>query len=283
MVHVGPGRAGHVLRFALRSEEFATAEAVAGARGEAIRSKADEALRLVAAWAVHHGMTKGFGDAMHAARQAGTPPSVVAAADFLETMDLTSIALSPEERSFDHLKAAENLLATFEGRDLAILERVLAADLRPVPTLQEIGDQFNITRERVRQLQVTIEERLQGLLGTDTYDVLGARAEALAAQVGVACPAAHLPAELQPGASLSDELFAYLAGPYKLADGWLLRRDVGTSPADLARSAFDTAADANGIAASDAVFDALSSIGVAPRWHLPLLQKADGIRLLDGH
>lgn len=280
---VGAGRAGHILRFALRSDEFAPTEAVAGARTEASRSKADEALRLVAAWAVHHGMTNGLGDAVQAARQPGTPPSVVAAADFLETMDLTSIALSPEERSFDHLKAADDLLATFEGRDLTILERVLAIDLRLVATLEEIGVQFGITRERVRQVEITVRERLERLLRTDGFDVLRARAEVLAGQVGVASPVAHLPAELQPGASLSDELFAHLAGPFKLVDGWLLRRDVGTSPAHLARTAFDSAADDDGVAESDAVFDALSSIGVAPRWHLPLLQEADRIRLLDGH
>jgi hypothetical protein len=280
--NVGPGRAGHVLRFAVRSAELPSATDTAAMRRGVATSKTDAALRLIAAWAVHHGMTGGITDALRAARRPGTPARVVAAADLLETIDLTTIALAQEDCSFDPRQAANELLGSFEGRDLAILERVLATGLRPVPTLEEIGVQFDITRERVRQLQVALEARLDGLLRSEAYDVLTARAEILAAEVGAACPVAHLPAELRPGASLTDELFSYLAGPFRMVDGWLLRRDIGDSPGQLARSAFDAVADENGVAASDALFDALSSLGVASRWHLALLHGADRIRLLDG-
>ena len=279
---VGPGRAGHVLRFAVRSAELPSATDTAEMRRGLAASKVDAALRLVAAWAVHHGMTAGLADALLAARRPGTPARVVAAADLLDTLDLTTIAPPPEDCSFDPREAADDLLGSFEGRDLVILERVLATGLRPVPTLEEIGVQFDITRERVRQLQVAVQARLDGLLRSEDYDVLTARAETLAAEVGAACPVEHLPAELRPGASLADELFAYLAGPFRMDDGWLQRRDIGDSPGELARRAFEAIANENGVAASDALFDALSSMGVAARWHLALLQDAEGIRLLDG-
>src|SRR5690606_9924858 len=201
----------------------------------------------------------------------------------LETIELSAIALPPEERSFDAHQSALDLLASFEGREAVILERVLADGLRPVPTLAEIGRELGVTRERVRQLQVKVAERLDALLQTEADDVLVARAELLAAQIGAACPVDHLPRELQPGSALTDELFAYLAGPYRMVDGWLLRRDRGTSPAEVAIDAFDAVTDEDGVVAADALFDALSSMGVAPRWHLPLLETADGIRPLDGH
>jgi len=280
---VGPGRADHILRFALRSGELAVAPSADDDRGDAQRSRADKALRLVAAWAVHQGVRTGLGDALQAARRPGTPRSVVAAADILETIELSAIALPPEERSFDAHQSALDLLASFEGREAVILERVLADGLRPVPTLEEIGRELGVTRERVRQIQVKVAERLDALLQTETYDVLVARAELLAAQIGAACPVDHLPRELQPGSALTDELFAYLAGPYRMVDGWLLRRDRGTSPAEVAIDAFDAVTDEDGVVAADALFDALSSMGVAPRWHLPLLETADGIRPLDGH
>jgi hypothetical protein len=280
---VGLGRAEHILRFASRSHEFQPTTVPTEVRAVAARSEIDAALRLLAAWAIHCGGTTGLEEATQSARRPGTPPSVVAAADLLETIDLTTIALSPEERSFDHGQAALRLLASFEGRDLAILERVLAAGLRAVPTLEEIGDRFGITRERVRQLQGPLEETLERRLRTEEFDVLVGHAQVLSAQVGVACPVTHLPAELQPGSSLADELFAYLAGPYRLADGWLVRRDLGTSPGDLAKGTFDSVASDDGIVPADALFDALSSAGVEPRWHLALLRGADRIAVLGGH
>lgn len=280
---IGPGRAGHILRFAARAGEFRPAgRGGEGHRGLA-RSEADEAFGLVAAWAVHRGVTTGLEDALRSARQPGTPPSVVAAADRLETIDLEAIALSPDERSFDHHRAANDLLASFEGRDAVVLERVLAVGLRPVPTLEEIGERFGVTRERVRQLQGPVERKLTHLLRTPDFDVLLGHADVLSAEVGVACPVGHLPEELKPGASLADELFAYLAGPFRLADGWLIRRDLGAGPREFALRVFDTVVDGDGIVAADALFDALSSFGVSPRWHALLMDSVDRIALLDGH
>jgi len=280
---VGPGRAGHILRFAARGHEYQPTAIPTEVRAAGTRSEIDAALRLLAAWAIHCGGTTGLEEAMQSARRPGTPPSVVAVADLLETIDLTQIALSSEERSFDHRQAALRLLASFEGREQAILERVLADGLRPVPTLEEIGQRFGVTRERIRQLEKPVEEKLAQRLRSEEYDVLVGHAEVLSAQVGVVCPVTHLPVELQPGSSLSDELFAYLAGPYRLADGWLIRRDIGTGPAKLARSVFDSIVSDDGIVPADALFDALSSAGVSQRWHLALLREANGIVLVDGH
>lgn len=159
---------------------------------------------------------------------------------------------------------------------------MLATGLRPVSKLEEIGNQFSITRERVRQLPGPVRDRLDDLLQSDAYDVLTARAGVLAVEVGAACPVDHLPAELKPCASLSDELFAYLAGPFRLAERWLLRSDIAESPGGLVRQAFDSVA-ADGVAASDTLFGALSSMGVASRWHLPLLETADRIRFRHGY
>lgn len=279
---VGPGRARGIFRFAQQIPVSPPTEVVAATRASAALSEVDASLQVVAAWAIHNGSSVGLSEAMRVASRPGTPPSVVAAADYLETLDLTTIALTPDERSFDHEKAAHELLASFDDREQAILERAVAGGLRQVPTLDEIGRRFNLTRERIRQLQAPVEARLLERLRLPDYDVLVGRAQVLSVQLGVACPVEDLPADLQPGASPTAELLAYLAGPFRVVDGWLIQRDLGISPAGLASELFDAVADDYGIAEADALFDALSSAGVAQSWHqrLPLLAK--GVTQLDG-
>ena len=59
--------------------------------------------------------------------------------------------------------------ATLEGKDRVIFERRL---LRDGPgTLQEIGDEFGISRERVRQLESRLKNRLKEYLLREVEDL----------------------------------------------------------------------------------------------------------------
>jgi RNA polymerase sigma-32 factor len=82
--------------------------------------------------------------------------------DFLPGPTHTADAVADQEYHRLIREAANDFHRTLAGKDLVIYERRLAPLMRdeePV-TLQEIGDDFGITRERVRQIEVRVKKRL---------------------------------------------------------------------------------------------------------------------------
>jgi len=68
------------------------------------------------------------------------------------------------------------LLSTFTDREFVILERILTIEGTP-PTLQVIGDEIGLTRERVRQVESRIVDLLTTLAKSDEFDVIAARCQ----------------------------------------------------------------------------------------------------------
>src|SRR5881628_813237 len=82
--------------------------------------------------------------------------------DFLPSHEQTADAVGDKEYHRLIRETANEFQKTLEGKDLVIYERRLAPLMRdeePV-TLQEVGDEFGITRERVRQIEVRVKKRL---------------------------------------------------------------------------------------------------------------------------
>jgi len=82
--------------------------------------------------------------------------------DFLPSREQTADAVADEEYHRLIRETANAFEKTLKGKDLVIYERRLAPLMRdedPV-TLQEIGNEFGITRERVRQIEVRVKRRL---------------------------------------------------------------------------------------------------------------------------
>src|SRR5207244_824318 len=70
-------------------------------------------------------------------------------------------------------ETANEFQKTLKGKDLVIYERRLAPLMRdeePV-TLQEIGDEFGITRERVRQIEARVKKRLADYMRKQIPDI----------------------------------------------------------------------------------------------------------------
>jgi RNA polymerase sigma-32 factor len=68
---------------------------------------------------------------------------------------------------------AEEFKRTLKGKDLVVYERrlePLTRDEEPV-TLQEIGDEYGISRERVRQIEVRVKKRLGEYLRQEIPDI----------------------------------------------------------------------------------------------------------------
>jgi RNA polymerase sigma-32 factor len=93
--------------------------------------------------------------------------------DFLAGPERTSEAVADQEyHQLVREKAAE-FKKTLGGKDLVIYERRLEALIRDVEpaTLQEIGDDYGITRERVRQIEARLKKKLGAYLREQIPDI----------------------------------------------------------------------------------------------------------------
>jgi len=120
---------------------------------------------------------------------------------------------------------------SFDGARSTVLHlRILT--LSPV-VLDECGRRLGITRERVRQIQKSIDLKLTDLLSGPRFLPLRWRASDLADLIGAAAPAGHatttdgLRRAVRDVDAAREEaataLLLRLAGPYRLRDGWYLR------------------------------------------------------------
>jgi RNA polymerase sigma-32 factor len=93
--------------------------------------------------------------------------------DFLPGPAQTAETVATEEYNDLVRRTVEEFKQTLSGRDLVIYERRLEAlmlDEDPA-TLQEIGDQYGITRERVRQIEARLKKRLRGFIREQIPDL----------------------------------------------------------------------------------------------------------------
>src|SRR5213594_534762 len=93
--------------------------------------------------------------------------------DFLPSREQTAEAVADKEYHRLIRETANEFQKTLEGKDLVIYERRLAPlvrDEEPV-TLQEIGDEFGITRERVRQIEARVKKRLADYMRRQIPDI----------------------------------------------------------------------------------------------------------------
>jgi hypothetical protein len=209
------------------------------------------------------------------------PPDVRAAWErFAGTAasELTSATAAP-----DAVTQIDEILDAVRGSARTILERRVLSD--EPPTLEQLGEALGVTRERVRQIQVKVEGRLDDLIALPRFRLLRWRAHELSDALGSAAPLedSTTVAALEHAVTGCDgdralflrALLLRLAGGYRRIDGWLIR--AGTtqlaSPGDLA-----ALCDANGVLPVATAYEWLVGHGIASAFHDEWLESKAGFR-----
>ena len=93
--------------------------------------------------------------------------------DFLPAPQQTADAVADEE--YHHLirRTASEFRRTLKGKDLVVYERRLEPLMRDEEpeTLQVIGDEFGVSRERVRQIEARVKKKLAAYLQQQVPDI----------------------------------------------------------------------------------------------------------------
>jgi hypothetical protein len=132
--------------------------------------------------------------------------------------------------------AGLGLLEGFDDRARRILAERLLATSSPT-TLEALGQEFSLTRERVRQVEVAIRKKIETRLGFPAFQSIVRAGEALSEQLGLAFPATDLTrtASLFASSSVTAAnpfllpLLLWIGGPYEQKDGWMVRKPYATT------------------------------------------------------
>ncbi len=216
-----------------------------------------------------------------AALAAGRPPADIAAVLAARLDDF----LPGAGRAAPLGVLADDLYGVLAPRSQVIFGGRIALD-RP-RTLDDLGVEFGITRERVRQIEGKAEGRVRAAVDTPRFAPVAWRAHALATHLGTAAPdgSDHLAATVghvtrdvpEADRGRARDLLLWLAGPYTRDAGWLRSADPPGS--DLA----DAHTDPDGRVDVARVRDGLAAAGLRPPVHPAWLDGVGRVRQVGGH
>ncbi len=182
---------------------------------------------------------------------------------------------------------AERLFANMDERQHTIYRRRVIDGV----TLEVVGGELDVTRERIRQLQLKAETQIAAALRSSPFTLLHWRAADLRSSLGATAPIAHditqsaleksLRGASQNAAELLRPLILRLAGPFRERDSWMTLEQADIpEPADI-----EAMADEFGVLPLVDARDWLAAHGVRPEFHDAWLEHSgrfqhDGDRLL---
>jgi len=240
---------------------------------------------VVASWAQEVSGNSTVGDLLTLVRDSDGMPKEVSD-EWRELLHLPLADLTRFTRKVRVAALVEILLSNLpESRRFVFKNRNLELD---PPSLEKLGYQMRVTRERVRQLENAAEEAIETSLEQPRFKLLRWRAKSLADSLGSAMPTDHpiLSEALQKVGGtgdlddVADRFLLWLAGPYKEKHGWLVRAD-SVIPQECSRLlAF---ADEFGvIGSSEKTMGLLSELGLRLEVHDEWLRDCRYIRVFRG-
>jgi hypothetical protein len=242
------------------------------------------ALHTLAAWGYAElGLAALHEVILQAAQIADLPTDVRDAWEILDGTNLRELGGDQCDR-YDPTSAGTRVWNSLDPRFREILAlRTLALD-KPA-TLGELGERFNISRERARQLEAAALDTLRFILESSENQVLTREARRLRARLGKACPvdtlAESCPNLLDDTASPDSETFVtrlllWLGGPYEKAGNWLL-----TAPAEESIAATVEILNRitlDGPAPQDLAAAELAEFGIRREWADGWIAEANGFK-----
>jgi hypothetical protein len=248
----------------------------------------DAPVRLLASWALSElGLTR-YRELLDALESEPVrPPEVDDAWAFVQDAALADLGGVHSER-FD-AEAGLRRLLSFTPRELAIVEgRIYAGPERR--TLDELGTELNVTRERIRQIEDQLKKKIGTLLESDEMAAVRRASERLRLATGV-CVAGELAPEpvrwalgLAPGPSseavLHARVLTSLAGPFEFRDPWIVRAPAAALESATREKLLDML-DGGPVIAADAAA-ALAELGIPPTEHRRWIEDICRCREFDG-
>ncbi len=153
--------------------------------------------------------------------------------------------------------------------------------LEDIPTLQDLGVYFGLTRERVRQLEKRVRRKLTIMLKRESAKPVHWRAETIKQEIGVAAPFASVEGILSALNGRFDfrRIVLEIAGPYEILNGWLaLRSALGSEPTQKIREM----ADEMGFIEPQLAAQALRDWGLDQTLNEEWLMRDGKVRMLNG-
>jgi hypothetical protein len=175
--------------------------------------------------------------------------------------------------SVDPLRPAEavrNLLSQFRSRELAVLRhRIIDCDL----TLEALGTQFGVTRERIRQIERRLRERLRGSMAAPKGQWARDLRREVRTRLGSAAPIESVSQYLLDLCAFEESpedrgiitgFILWIAGPYETDGEWKM-----TDPqmAALTRESLLDSRDGRGWLCPEREAQTLERAGIRPEYH----------------
>lgn len=233
-------------------------------------------LETILEWTIATRATKTLGDALAVRADLGKLPADVA--DAWERLRSTELGQMVNTPSGNRPTALSLLTALTEREHTVFCRRNLAPGS---PTLEEVGTEIGVTRERVRQLQQKAEKAVADAMEDESNRVVRWLVEDLRAQLGAALPDTMLddvlPWDGSEEGATERRLLLWLAGPYVPSEGWLVRDATSLKEVwDVLETRLLTA---EGLARTEAVA-ILGELGFVERAAEALLQDPKGMRVV---
>ena len=236
-------------------------------------SSTSKYLSDVAAWAQSETTAVTLGDVL--ALLVGTPTMV------REWRTLAGLRLEELAYPGPHpYSVVDSWIGDLPEREARIFRSLHAQEGRR-PTLQEVGDQVGLTRERIRQLDNIMIEDLRSFMQTEPGRAIRWRVDSIRLRLGVAAPVDRAQDLLTPPSGAADysRLLLFFAGPYRKDGDWLLLR---SAESQNPTGSILATADQYGRINMAEVREPLRRWGLTDELHLLWLTRDDRCRIVNG-
>ena len=246
---------------------------------ELLKSPFEMSIQNLARWALQETGSLTIGEAIDSVSDGLSPPDIAMILTDIRSSPLEAHAL-PFDPSAMVLSTVLGELGEFDQR--VILKRILC---EAPPTLEELGREIGVTRERVRQIQVRAEERFRTILGTEACRPIAWRAHSLRNTLGSCAPMSH-PLVIEAlghavrGEQEHSDAFRVLllqeGGPFNVENGFLTTFRLK----ELAKS-LEEIADEFGVIDLSEALALMSARGIRKEFIEAIIQQSGHFRLWD--